>query len=620
VWSTGATTQSIVVNATGNYSVTVTNINGCVGASAAVPVTVNSNPTPTITAGGPTTFCQGGSVTLTSSAGISYLWSTGATTQSITVSTAGNYTVTTTVAGGCSGTSAATAVTVNPLPTPSITASGPTTFCAGGSVTLTSSPGSSYLWSTGLTSQSITVSAAGNYSVTVTNSNGCSAATAPVTVNVNANPTPTVSANGPTTFCAGGSVTLTSTPSSSYLWSTGATTQSIVVNATGNYSVTATNANGCIGTSANVPVTVNSNPTPSITASGPTTFCQGGSVTLTSSLGTAYLWSTGATTQSITVTAAGNYTVTTTVAGGCSGTSAATSVTVNPLPTPTITAGGPTTFCQGGNVTLTASAGASFLWSTGAITQSITVSAAGNYAVTVTNAQGCSATTAPATVNVNALPTPTVSANGPTTFCPGGSVTLTSTPASSYLWSTGATTQSITVSAAGNYSVTVTNSNGCVGASAPTTVSVNSNPVPTVSASGPTTFCAGGNVTLTASAGSTYLWSTGATTQSITVSTTGNYSVTVTNASGCSGTSAFVPVTVNPLPTPTVSANGPTTFCQGGSVTLTASAGSSYLWSTGAVTQSITVSAAGNYSVTVTDINGCVGTSAPTVVNVNAAV
>jgi large repetitive protein len=796
-WSNGATSQSIDVTSSGNYSVAVTNASGCSATSAATAVTVNPLPTPGITAGGPTTFCAGGSVMLTSSAATSYLWSTGATTQSITVSASGNYSVTVTNASGCSATSAATAVTVNPLPTPAITAGGPTTFCAGGSVTLTSSAATSYLWSTGATTQSIAVSASGNYSVTVTDANGCSATSAAVpvisdpglgkptitsgptsicpggsvamtahatggsgvysyqwyhiggaaisgatsqtytaspssndnfyvdvtdslgchstisdsvivtvnpspdatitapaamcagsngsasvpdagisatynwtitngvidsttsggaaalfhanagaaavtlnvtvttgagcstsssaaTVAVNPTPaTPSITASGPTTFCSGGIVTLTAPAGYTYAWSNGATTQSINVTASGNYNVTVTNASGCAATSAATTVTVNSNPaTPTITAGGPTTFCAGGSVMLTAPAGYTYAWSNGATTQSINVTASGSYSVTVTNANGCSATSAATSVTVNPNPaTPTITTGGSTTFCTGGSVTFTAPAGYTYTWSNGAKTQSINVTASGSYAVTVTNANGCSATSAATSVTVNPNPaTPTITAGGPTTFCTGGSVTLTASAGYTYAWSNGATTQSINVTASGSYAVTVTNANGCSATSAATSVTVNPNPTtPTITAGGPTTFCVGGSVTLTAPAGYTYAWSNGAATQSINVTASGSYSVTVTNANGCSATSAATTVTVNPSPaTPTITAGGPTTFCAGGSVTLTAPAGYTYTWSNGATTQSINVTASGSYSVTVTNANGCNATSSATTVTVNA--
>ncbi len=221
-----------------------------------------------------------------------------------------------------------------------ITTSGPTTFCSGDSVKLNAPAGfSSYLWSTGSTNNRIKVISSGSYSVTYTDSNGCSGTTPAVVVTVNATPpTPVITPSGSTTFCQGGSVTLTSSAATSYLWSTGATTQSIVVSTSGNYTVAVTNASGCSATSANTVVTVNAVPsTPTISASGSTTLvCPGKTVTLTSSVGTTYLWSTGATTQSIVVSTAGSYTVKVTNAAGCqSASSAATVVTYNVCAKPT---------------------------------------------------------------------------------------------------------------------------------------------------------------------------------------------------------------------------------------------------------------------------------------------
>ena len=433
--------------------------------------------------------------------------------------------------------------------------------------------------------------------------------------------------------CAGASVTYSVASVSgatSYSWSLpggwsgSSTTNSITVTAgstSGTVAVAAVNACGTSPSSA-VGVVISTATTPTISTSGSTTFCQGGSVTLTSSAASGYSWSPGGqTTQSITVTSAGTYRVTVTNAGGCTASSSATTVTVNSAPTATITAGGPTTFCQGGSVTLTASAGSSYLWSpAGQTSQSITVSAAGSYAVTVTNASGCSATSAATTVSVTQQGTASITASGPTTFCQGGSVTLNASSGTSYLWSPGGeTTPSISVSNAGSYSVTVTGTGGCTGTSSPTTVTVNALPVPTVSAGGPTTFCQGDQVVLSASGGTSYVWSPGgATTNSITVTASGNYSVTATNASGCTAVSNGTAVTVNGAPTAAITANGPTTFCQGGSVTLTASAGTSYLWSPGGeTTQSITVGSAGSYSVTVTNAAGCSASSSPEVVTVS---
>jgi hypothetical protein len=378
------------------------------------------------------------------------------------------------------------------------------------------------------------------------------------------------------------------------------------------YKVRVVSSNNAVTGTANTDaITINAlPPVPTITAGGATTFCQGGNVTLTSSSATSNLWSTGATTQSITVSSSGNYTVTVKNASGCTNTSAATAVTVNPLPTATITAGGPTTFCQGGSVTLTASAASSYLWSTGATTQSITVITAGNYSVTVTNANGCSKTSAATTVTVNPLPTATITAGGPTTFCQGGSVTLTANTSSSYLWSTGATTQSITVNASGSYTVTVTNASGCSKTSAATAVTVNANPTPTTTPSGNVSINQGSNVTINVNGSfNSYLWSNGATTSSIITGTAGSYTVTVTNASGCSGTSAPVVVSIiGGCTKPTITASGSVTnLCPVQTVKLTSSATSGNVWSTGATTRAITVKAAGTFAVT--NSSGCTSDS-----------
>src|SRR6185295_3972738 len=153
-----------------SYTVTVTGANGCSATSAATDVTVNPVPLATITPSGATTFCAGDSVTLTASAGASYLWSPGgATTASIVANASGSYTVTVTDGNNCSATSVATVVTVNPLPVATITPSGATTFCAGGSVTLDAGAGfASYLWSSGQSTRTIDVNASGSYTVTVT--------------------------------------------------------------------------------------------------------------------------------------------------------------------------------------------------------------------------------------------------------------------------------------------------------------------------------------------------------------------------------------------------------------------------------------------------------------------
>jgi hypothetical protein len=608
LWSNGATTREIAVDATGSYTVTV-NDGACSATSTPTVVTVNPLPVATITALAETTFCKGGSVTLRASDGASWLWSNGATTREITVSASGTYSVTVND-GTCSATSAATVVTVNPLPVATITALGDTTFCEGGSVTLRASNGASWLWSNGQTTREITVAASGTYSVTV-NDGTCSATSTATVVAVNPLPAATITALGATTFCEGGSVTLRASDGASWLWSNGATTREITVDASGSYSVTV-NDGTCSATSTATVVAVNPLPAATITALGPTTFCTGNTVTLRASDGASWLWSNGATTREITVDATGSYSVTVND-GACSATSAATVVTVNPLPIATITALGATTFCEGGSVTLRASDGASWLWSNGATAREITVTASGSYSVTV-NDGACSATSTPAVVTVNPVPVATITALGATTFCEGGSVTLRASDGASWRWSNGATTREITVNASGSYSVTV-NDGTCSATSTATVVTVNPPPVATITALGETTFCEGGSVTLRASDGASWLWSNGATTREITVNASGSYSVTV-NDGTCSATSAATVVAVNPLPAATITALGATTFCEGGSVTLRASDGASWLWSNGATTREISVAASGSYSVTVND-GTCSATSTATIVTVN---
>lgn len=224
------------------------------------------------------------------------------------------------------------------------------------------------------------------------------------------------------------------------------------------------------------------------------------------------------------------------------------SLTVNPLPIAEITPGGPTTFCQGNSVTLTASSANTYLWSNGSTMQSIAVFDPGNYWVTVTGMNGCSATSTPIVVNINPLPIAEISPGGPTTFCQGNSVTLTASSAISYAWNNGGTMQSIAAFDSGNYWVTVTDMNGCTASSAPILVTVNPLPNAIISPSGPTTFCQGNSVTLTSSSANSYLWSNGGTMQSIIVTETDDYSVTLTSGSGCSSASAVTAVTVNPNP------------------------------------------------------------------------
>ncbi|NCT95359.1 MAG: HYR domain-containing protein [Chitinophagaceae bacterium] len=225
-----------------------------------------------------------------------------------------------------------------------------------------------------------------------------------------------------------------------------------------------------------------------IIVAGQATVCQGQTVTLNANLGDSYQWFkdgqpiNGATNRQYIATVTGSYTVSVTNAGGCSGTSLPTQVTVSAVPVVNTVLSGSTNLCQGNTVDITATAGAAYLWSNGLTTQTITVGAAGNYSVTVYDANGCSATSAPVSVTVRsgALPTASISTSGTTSICDGQTVTLTASGGVTYLWSNGSTNQSITVGTADTYTVKAFNAQECFAVSSPVTVSVK--PAPSVNA------------------------------------------------------------------------------------------------------------------------------------------
>ncbi len=396
-------------NYTGSFNVTTTGV--------AIVTNVSSN-----------SICQGQTVTLSATGGQNISWNNGVVNNVPFIPSATTtYTVTADNGAGCTGTATET-ITVNTIPvTPVVTPNGATTFCAGSSVTLTSSAASGNTWSTGETTQNIVVSNTGTYTVMISNGT-CTATSVPVAVTVNSTPSvPVITPNGATTFCAGGSVTLTSSSATGNTWSTGETSQSITVSNTGTYTVT--NSNGtCSVTSAPTAVTVSSAPaTPVITPDGATTFCEGGDVTLTSSSATGNNWSTGVTSQSIHVTTTGTYLLTNTDANGCVSPAASVSVMVKALPN--VSAGADQTVCKGTTITLLGSGAASYSW-TGGITNGtpFVINNQTTFEVTGTGSNGCT-NTDQVTVFVNNLPNVSISAIP--TFCVshGSAVLNQGTPA-----------------------------------------------------------------------------------------------------------------------------------------------------------------------------------------------
>jgi len=601
----------------GNYTCTITDSNGCT-TTQTVAITAPSGITNT--ASQTNVLCRNGNdgtATVFSSGGTgpyTYNWSpSGGNASTATTLNAGSYTCTVTDANGCTSTQTFLITQPGGL---SFSNTSTDVLCNGdanGSATVNVAGGVggyTYVWSpSGGTAASATGLSAGTYTCIATDANGCTIASAviinqPVFLAATSTAVPascSTNDGSVTAFAVGG------TPGYTYLWSPSGGTSSTETNlAAGTYTCLITDANGCTRTSSITVTTTGVPPVATVSANGPTTFCQSDTLMLTATGGSNYSWNTGDTTTSINVTTAGTYTVI--VSNACG--SDTTTITVNTLPSPTavLSASGPTTFCVGDSVILTASGGNSYLWSTGSTATSITVTTSGTYSVVVTDACGSDTTTQ--VVSTSPAPTSAITASGPTTFCAGNNVTLTASGGGTYLWSTGATSSSITVGSAGTYTVLVSNS--CGSDTSSQTISVLPLPVATISASGPLAFCTGGNVTLTAGGGGPYVWSTGSTANSIVVSNPGSYTVAVSNS--CGVDSAQVVVSIIPPPVATLTASGPTTLCAGNTVTLTASGGTNYSWSTGATSSAITVNSAGTYSVVVS--NACGSDTVQQIVNI----
>ena len=333
---------------------------------------------------------------------------------------------------------------------------------------------SSYVWNTGETGRSIVVRSTGTYYVLVTDVNGCSNSSDTITVNVFPSSLPIITTTGPTTFCEGGSITL-SAPSgfTAYLWSTGATTQSIVVTQSGTYTVTVADNNGCTGTSTEVDVFVNPRPSPVLTVIGSTTICGGDSVEVRAPAGyPSYTWFSSrgevyGTGRTIFIKVSDTVYVTVSDVNGCPGSSDTVRVVLSSVTPPTVTASSPTSFCQGGSVTLAAPTGyANYIWSNGSTDRSITVTQSGSYTVTVTDNSLCAATSNTTAVTVFPTPAkPTIDRRGDSLIAAG--------PATAYQWFrngvviVNATNVVYIPSVAGIYRVEITDANTCTNISDP---------------------------------------------------------------------------------------------------------------------------------------------------------
>jgi PKD repeat protein len=609
LWSYNtATSANLSSVPAGSYTVTVTNSNTCTGTAT---TTVGAAPSITASAAKTDAVCNQSNGTVTASAtggtGYTYQWADGPTGANRTGVAPGTYSVTVTASNGCTATATATVGSTGGIST-TLAKTNTTCNLPNGTITSTTTGGSNYtyLWNDGLTTANRTNLAPGTYSVTVTSSNGCTASASATVASTGTSLSATASATAtPACNQSNGTVTVSvtgGTPAYNYAWNTnpGQNSQSATNLPAGSYTVTVTDNAGCTTTS-NINLTNTGGPTASITGNG--SICAGGSTTLTASGGGSYQWSNGLGTNaqvSVSPGATVTYTVTVTGSGNCIAT-ATKVVTVNNPATSIISK----TICSGSSYVfngaaltatgtykdtlLTVASCDSFITLnltvnpplTGSYSKTIcsgsplvfngqSLTSSGSYKDTIQTVGGCdSIVTLILTVN------PALTGSFSHTTCTG-------TP---YVFNGQALTSS------GTYKDTIQTSGGC-----DSIVTLNLTVNPALTGSFTKAICAGDNFVFNG--------------QSLTAQ--GSYKDTIQTSGGCDSIVTLV-LTVNPLPTPTVTQNGNVLSTQNYS---------SYQWLAGgnninnAISQSYTAPASGSYSVVVTDANGCSKTSSVVVLTV----
>ncbi|MEM0998634.1 MAG: T9SS type A sorting domain-containing protein [Bacteroidota bacterium] len=596
---------------------------------------------PVVTLGADTAFCDGDTVQLDAGTGTnwSYLWSNGDTTQTTTVrGQTDTLSVIVSDGNGCAGEDTIV-VTRNPLPFVSL--SDTVAACAGLSATLDAlNPSASYLWSTTDTTQMInlshldTIPGMDTVWVVVTDSNGCMASDSNI---FQKSPAPIVELGGAQYLCGGANTLLEAANpgpagnvGATYAWSTGATVSGITVGMTGQYSVTVTNAYTCESADT---VQVDVAPALSATATGTDISCNGaadGQVNLNLNGGIApfsYTWNNSAITQNLSNLVPGTYNVTVSDSLGCTATASAT-ISQPVALTLSLSATDVSCFAAGdGTVSTTVSGGIgpyNYLWNNAATSTSLSAVGPATYAVTVTDANGCTISDSAVINEPAVLAILLNSTQDPACFGDAtGTIDIAVTGGNggyAYSWSNNAVTQDLSGLTAGSYAVTVTDLNNC---SAADTFALGQPSVILLSETHLNVPCFGdstGAIDLTVSGGTpgyTYQWSNAATSQDLNAVAANTYSVTVTDANNCTDTLSATLTQPNGL---IVSATGYDATCgaNDGQASAQVSGGEmpyNYFWPTnGSILDSISNLSAGIYTVVVTDDNGCVD-SANTMVN-----
>jgi hypothetical protein len=547
-WSTGETEQTITAEQSGIFTVTVYDANNCPNTSEPVEVVVNPNPTLEV----PKDFsvCAGDEITLTATYEHGTLaWDNGITNGvAFTINESTTFTATVTSDKGCGSVSKSVTVKIDPLPTVEV----PADFdvCAGSEISLSAIYNHGTVsWDKGITNGvAFVINQTTTFTATVTSDFGCNPVSKSITVTVNPLPTLQVPANF--AVCAGEEITLDATFANGTLsWDNGVTNGvAFTINETTTFTATVVSDFGCDPVSKSVTVTVN--PLPTLEVPAAFEVCAGTEITLSATYAHGTIsWNNGVTDGvAFVINETTTFTATVSSAFGCDPVSKSITVTVNPLPTLEV----PAAFevCAGTEISLNATyTNGAISWNNG-VTDGVAfaINETTTFTATVTSDFGCAPVSKSVTVTVNPLPVLEV----PAAFevCKGSETTLSAVYSfGSVSWDNAITDGvAFTINETTTFTATVTSAFGCAPVSKSVTVTVNELPTVEILAWGSLEFCKGDNVDLTATEASSYLWSTNETTQTITVDASGTYSVTITDANGCSNTSASVEVKVNELP------------------------------------------------------------------------
>lgn len=588
LWSTGDTTQSISVGQVGTYQLQTTNGN-CLLESGFISTT--NYPFPIISNTGPLTFCIGDSVLLSSSFPIGNVWSTGDTTQSIYVKTTGSYTVSN-IQGNCSSNSFPVQVTTKPYPPVPIITSPTPVLCQGGFLVLTSSENSNH-WSTGVNGKHLTINQSGFYSASTVNYSGCTSYSDTIEIMLDSltpPQIPTISSSINPPFCVGDSLILTASISNP-IWTTGDTTQSILITHSASDIAISHQVGSCYYSSSTNLYLIHQPPTRPEITSVQNTNCPYSQVILKSGYHP-MIWTTGENSNQIQVTESGFYSGYITNNYGCTSYSDTIEITIDPNAsalTPVVSSNSTSPFCYGDTIQLTSSI-ADVVWSTGDTTQTIFISNTATNVFAIHQNGSCEYSSPP--VNYffdNYTDTPSIT-QIPNPYCTSINSTLSSGN-QHVIWSTGEYTNQIQITENGFYSAYITSSFGCTYYSDTVYFEIDSSQYNYTTISSSQTsdiICQGDSVILSSSKPFGNFWlPTGDTTSSIVVNNPGNYYVLDLQ---CQISSNQINVAVQQAPNPPFIV-GTNYSCHGDSIVLTSYYGSPYitLWSTGDSTNSITL-------------------------------